>query len=724
MKRLYYSYVRKIVHDNGGDVDGYDDADAGGYDDADADTNANANANANTNTPSTPDLRFCVLGDQNQNIYNYSGADKRFITLADEIFIWTTAPWMRLVLSQSYRVTKPVAAYVNALLGHNRIVAVRGGVKPYYIKYQSTNYYLNNPICALLKRFIVSKKYRPDEIFILAPSVKTKSNSAPLFKFENWIKREMPFVNIYIPSSDESKVSEDVLVNKLVFSTFHQAKGMERKCVFVLGFDETYFTYYNRDAPRNVLSNQLYVAMTRASECLVLCQSNNKAPLAFIKPADVAKYCTRLGESADVEASKKPNEIYDVSKLTSYLDFDKLLVLKNFYKFETIREPQQAINIDSTIKQRNTAESVSSINGVFFPLWYCYTRCGVFPFNDNMVAAMKKAEIQCAGARAGGGAGANATGYDDDDGAVDDATGYDDDDVVAVDVGAIAINATADINYSVSVIVRKHKNHEPVSIAEFTYLVAIYMCSVDNIIHRVLQISDYDWISTATTERVMARMDSLKLESPMFENRMWGELCVEGVDYTINGINDCEDTDILYEFKFTEDLADEHELQLACYMWLYDKHFHMMVDEYQREIESPTIVRVGDEIEFNHDGKTNRGNVSKVFKNGNMDVLASPTMVTPAPKAQPKRPVRVKKTKIRISATNMTANITYASTPPVYKKRRGILYNSRTDEMREIKYDFDTINEMIEMLLRIKKTNTIEITNEQFLRIIHSPYVG
>jgi superfamily I DNA/RNA helicase len=117
MKRLYYSYVRKIVHDNGGDDDGYDD---------------DANANANT----APDLRFCVLGDQNQNIYNYSGADKRFITLADEIFIWTTAPWMRLVLSQTYRVTKPVAAYVNALLGHNRIVAVRGGVKPYYIKYQ------------------------------------------------------------------------------------------------------------------------------------------------------------------------------------------------------------------------------------------------------------------------------------------------------------------------------------------------------------------------------------------------------------------------------------------------------------------------------------------------------------------------------------------------------------------------------------------------------------
>jgi CRISPR/Cas system-associated exonuclease Cas4 (RecB family) len=348
-----------------------------------------------------------------------------------------------------------------------------------------------------------------------------------------------------------------------------------------------------------------------------------------------------------------------------------------------------------------------------------------------MVAAMKKAEIQCAGARgggAGGGAGANATGYDDDDGVVDDAndadaTGYDDDDVG--DVGAIAVVATADINYSVSVIVRKHKNHEPVSIAEFTYLVAIYMCSVDNIIHRVLQISNYNWISTATTERVMARMDSLKLESPMFENRMWGELCVDGVDYIINGINDCEDTDILYEFKFTEDLADEHELQLACYMWLYDKHFHTMVDEYQREIESPTIVRVGDEIEFNHDGKTNRGKVSKIFKNGNMDVMAVPAVAVAKPPPPPKRPVRAKKAKpIKISTADMTANITYASTPPVYKKRRGILYNSRTDEMREIKYDFDTVNEMIEMLLRIKKTNTVEITNEQFLRIIHSPYVG
>jgi hypothetical protein len=43
--------------------------------------------------------------------------------------------------------------------------------------------------------------------------------------------------------------------------------------------------------------------------------------------------------------------------------------------------------------------------------------------------------------------------------------------------------------------------------------------------------------------------------------------------------------------------------------------------------------------------------------------------------------------------------------------------------MREIKYDFDNLNEMIEMLLKIKKNIVAETTDEQFLRNIHNPQV-
>ena len=56
---------------------------------------------------------------------------------------------------------------------------------------------------------------------------------------------------IYVLLSDEEKLDSDVLKNKLVFSTFHQAKGLERKFV-------------------TICSNEFYVAVTQASERLIL----------------------------------------------------------------------------------------------------------------------------------------------------------------------------------------------------------------------------------------------------------------------------------------------------------------------------------------------------------------------------------------------------------------------------------------------------------------------
>ncbi len=38
--------------------------------------------------------------------------------------------------------------------------------------------------------------------------------------------------------------------DKLVFSTFHQVKGLERKVVIVYSFDDSYFDFYQRESNR------------------------------------------------------------------------------------------------------------------------------------------------------------------------------------------------------------------------------------------------------------------------------------------------------------------------------------------------------------------------------------------------------------------------------------------------------------------------------------------
>ena len=68
--------------------------------------------------------------------------------------------------------------------------------------------------------------------------------------------------------SDEGSVDDKILI-----TNFHKAKGLERKLVLVLGFDSSYFEYYNKqtsEEDRQHITNPLYVVLTRASERLIL----------------------------------------------------------------------------------------------------------------------------------------------------------------------------------------------------------------------------------------------------------------------------------------------------------------------------------------------------------------------------------------------------------------------------------------------------------------------
>ena len=50
------------------------------------------------------------------------------------------------------------------------------------------------------------------------------------------------------PISDDAKLDDKIINNKIVFTTYHQSKGRERKVVILYSFDESYFTYYSYDS--------------------------------------------------------------------------------------------------------------------------------------------------------------------------------------------------------------------------------------------------------------------------------------------------------------------------------------------------------------------------------------------------------------------------------------------------------------------------------------------
>ena len=119
-------------------------------------------------------------------------------------------------MSRSFRVTKQIAWFLNkVMLGYDRIYSEKEGEKIDII--------LSNPFSAckkvyeIIKELLDNNKIEPDDIFILACSVKTQN--LPTRKLENLLVKDN--IPVYISLSDNITVNSEAQKGKVVFSTFH-----------------------------------------------------------------------------------------------------------------------------------------------------------------------------------------------------------------------------------------------------------------------------------------------------------------------------------------------------------------------------------------------------------------------------------------------------------------------------------------------------------------------
>jgi len=224
-------------------------------------------------------VQILTLGDKYQGLYDFKGADTRYLTLSSEIWKLSLSPYpfKKLQLSTSYRITRQIAAFVNnVMLDENRLIAMKNGPHVQYIRHPDP-FQGFKIIGFRLIEMIRSGYAKPQDIFVLAPSV--KSENSPVKLIENMLVNNN--IPCYVPMSETSSISSEIIKNKVIFSSFHQSKGRERKVVVVYGFDDTYFVYFNKDAPNDICPSTLYVAGTRSTELLMLVESSK--PLPFLK---------------------------------------------------------------------------------------------------------------------------------------------------------------------------------------------------------------------------------------------------------------------------------------------------------------------------------------------------------------------------------------------------------------------------------------------------------
>jgi hypothetical protein len=241
-------------------------------------------------------------------------------------------------------------------------------------------------------------KYRPDQIMVLAPTIKKgisrdPKKRTPLRILEGRLLRQRVPVCVNDVMEDCS-LSEEVLRNKLAFMTFHGSKGSERDAVVVMGgTDDAYPLFFNRNATEDehVCPNPVYVSMTRAKRELIIIHSQNAnfAPyvdvssLSSLCDIDAAK-CSSIVARELNKNKKNPPVVSEETPTPSKKDVSVSTLLEHL-PYHIVKMACESIKVtkvgdtltdlpelSATVKTGYGAEYVADLNGIAIPAMLQY----------------------------------------------------------------------------------------------------------------------------------------------------------------------------------------------------------------------------------------------------------------------------------------------------------------------------------------------------------------
>jgi hypothetical protein len=505
-------------------------------------------------------VQILILGDKYQGLYEFKGADTRYLTLGTNLWDCSPYEFKNMNLNTSYRVTKQIAQFVNkVMLGEERIHAIKDGPKVLYIKRQDC-FQVFKTIGRKIISMIESGYAKPDDIFVLTASVKSKFFK----KIENMlVENNIP---CYVPMSENSAITNDVVKNKVIFSSFHQSKGRERKVTVVYGFDKSYFDFYSRDVPTHICPSTLYVAATRATETLIVIESSETLPFLKYNHSELCN-CdfvefegVPLGlDSNDIFNSppNSPDNIGTIHKtsptdLIKFLNENTLIQIAkimedHLYITDELSYPLNIVNNENYTHSNyhgvQLAEEVFDINGLVIPSLYEERNS---EHKTNTIKEYVKHKMKSS--------------------------------------SPFYKSKVSNIDF---------KN---TTLEDQLLLTNIYKSLREQLLFKVAQIQNYTWLSQTNIDSIFLNMDKhiedptkLKYEFTIISNQFHTKKEKEhetqiyslidefiethmGVNFgkiRFEAIVDALSDTTIWEFKCVEEITPEHRLQLLIYAWLW-----------------------------------------------------------------------------------------------------------------------------------------------------------
>jgi hypothetical protein len=313
--------------------------------------------------------RLLVVGDERQCIYQYRGADSRFLTLAAALL--QTGPAREFRFHVCHRSSPRI---VSRHIAQEPGLLVAGEQDPPGAR---VSYLVGNPFSLLpgLLGEWLSRGVRPGDIFVLAPAVRAQGNT-PLKTLATWCRNQSPPVPVHV-HDQEQEPDPETIHGKLYIGTIHSTKGSERDCVLAVGVTE--HTVHDVDVPLNLA----YVACTRARRFLAVVRNQRSSAASWVNEAGIAEDPEVLfrawpdpgrGERGSQGSGAKTRPIFvtDLLRHASELSLHHLVAMANLEIVQVDSLP--ALCADewptSTEGQNGQRESVRDLMGASVSAYY------------------------------------------------------------------------------------------------------------------------------------------------------------------------------------------------------------------------------------------------------------------------------------------------------------------------------------------------------------------